>query len=70
MNTFLAGNLQGKRALRIHSCRRENNIKMDLKEIGWKGGLHSSGSGKGKVVGSCEHGNEPSGSIKGGEFLD
>jgi hypothetical protein len=21
------------------------------------------------VVGSCEHGNEPSGSIKGGEFL-
>jgi len=22
------------------------------------------------VVGSCEHGNEPSGSLKGGEFLD
>jgi hypothetical protein len=22
------------------------------------------------VVGSCEHGNEPSGSIKGGEFFD
>jgi len=22
------------------------------------------------VVGSCEHGNEPSGSIKGGKFLD
>jgi hypothetical protein len=22
------------------------------------------------VVGSCEHGNEPSGSIKRGEFLD
>jgi hypothetical protein len=22
------------------------------------------------VVGSCEHGNEPPGSIKGGEFLD
>jgi len=22
------------------------------------------------VVGSCEHDNEPSGSIKGGEFLD
>jgi hypothetical protein len=22
------------------------------------------------VKGSCEHGNEPSGSIKGGEFLD
>jgi hypothetical protein len=23
-----------------------------------------------ELVGSCEHGNEPSGSIKGGEFLD
>jgi hypothetical protein len=22
------------------------------------------------VVSSCEHGNEPSGSVKGGEFLD
>jgi len=22
------------------------------------------------VAGSCEHGNEPSGPIKGGEFLD
>jgi hypothetical protein len=24
----------------------------------------------GSVAGCCEHGNEPSGSIKGGEFLD
>jgi hypothetical protein len=32
--------------------------------------LNSSGSGEGPVTGSCEHGNEPSGSIKGGEFLD
>jgi len=24
----------------------------------------------GPVAGSCEHGNEPSGSIKGGEFFD
>jgi hypothetical protein len=32
-------------------------------------GLDSSGSGQGLVAGSCEHGNEPSGSIKGGEFL-
>jgi hypothetical protein len=31
--------------------------------------LHSYSSGKGPVVGSCEHGNEPSGSIKGGTFL-
>jgi hypothetical protein len=31
--------------------------------------LDASGSGHGSVSGSCEHGNEPSGSIKGGEFL-
>jgi hypothetical protein len=30
----------------------------------------SSGSGYGPVAGSCEHGNEPSASTKGGEFLD
>jgi hypothetical protein len=32
--------------------------------------LDSLGSGQGQVAGSCEHGNEPSGSIKCGEFLD
>jgi hypothetical protein len=31
---------------------------------------YSSGSGWGPVAGSCEHGNEPSGSIKYGKFLD
>jgi hypothetical protein len=33
-------------------------------------GLDSSGSEQGPVAGSCEHGNEPSGSVKVGEFLD
>jgi hypothetical protein len=33
-------------------------------------GLHACGSGYGPVAGSSEHGNEPSGSIKGREFLD
>jgi hypothetical protein len=33
-------------------------------------GLDSSGSGKGPVEGSCEHSNEPLGSIKYGEFTD
>jgi hypothetical protein len=32
--------------------------------------MDESGSGKGPVAGCCEHSNEPSGSIKGGEFLD
>jgi hypothetical protein len=32
--------------------------------------LDSSGSGYGMMVGSCEHGNEPIGSIKSREFCD
>jgi hypothetical protein len=33
-------------------------------------GLDASSSGQGPVAGSCEHGNERSGSVKGGIFLD
>jgi hypothetical protein len=33
-------------------------------------GLDSYYSGYGPVTGSCKHGNEPVGSIEGGEFLD
>jgi hypothetical protein len=32
--------------------------------------VDSSGSGQEPESGFCERGNEPSGSIKGGEFLD
>jgi len=32
-------------------------------------GLDRAGSGQGQVAGSCECGNEPSGSVKCGEFL-
>jgi hypothetical protein len=32
--------------------------------------VDASDSGQGPVAGSCEHGNEPLGSIKGGEFLE
>jgi hypothetical protein len=35
-----------------------------------KCGLDASGSGQGAMVGSCEHGNEPLGSIKGRELTD
>jgi hypothetical protein len=38
---------------------------MDLSEIGWGEGLYgvdSVGSGQGPVAGSCEQGDEPSGS--------
>jgi hypothetical protein len=33
-------------------------------------GLDSSGSGQVPVTDCCEHGHEPSCSIKGGEFFD
>jgi hypothetical protein len=33
-------------------------------------GLDASDSGSGSVADSYEHGKEPAGSIKGGEFLD
>jgi len=36
----------------------------------WGCGLDRSDSEQGQVTGSCEHGNEPSGSIKCGEFLE
>ena len=52
--------------------RWEDNIKMNLREVGWEQRLDRSGSGsaQGQVAGSCEYGNEPSGSIKYGEFLE
>ena len=47
------------------------HIKMNLQEVGCSGyGLDRAGSGYGQVVGTCECGNEPSGSVKCGEFLD
>jgi hypothetical protein len=41
-----------------------DDIKMDLREIGRKCGLDSSGSGQKLVAGFCEHSNEPLGSIR------
>jgi hypothetical protein len=51
--------------------RWEDNIKLDLREMGinW-GKLDPDGARLGPVAGFCEHGDEPSGSImKSGYFL-
>jgi hypothetical protein len=55
----LVGRPEGKRPLGRPRRRWEDNINRDQ----W-GELDSAGSGKGPVVGFCEHGNGPVGSIK------
>jgi hypothetical protein len=46
-----------------------DDIKMDLREIGWDG-MEWIDETQRQVEGSCEHGNEPSGSIKFGKVLE
>jgi len=36
----------------------------------WGYGLDRAGSRQGQLAGTCEYGNEPSGSLNCGEFLD
>jgi hypothetical protein len=66
----LVGKPEGRRPLERPRRRWDDNIKMDLREVGWGGhGLDQSGSGYGQVASSCECGYEPSGSINAGNFL-
>jgi hypothetical protein len=58
----LVGKPEGKRPLERPRRRWEYGIKMDLREIGWGGGVESPGSGWGPVAGCCECGDELSGS--------
>ena len=64
----LVGKPEGKRPLGRPRRRWVDNIRMDLQEVGC--GLDWAGPGQGQVADACECGNEPSGSIKCGEFLD
>jgi hypothetical protein len=57
------GKTEGKSPLGRPRRRWEDNIKLDLQEVG-------CGPGSGQMAGTCECGNERSGSIKCGEFLD
>jgi hypothetical protein len=65
---ILVGKTDEKRPLGRPRCRWEGNDKIDHKEIGC--GLDLSGSEQETVVSSCELGNESSGFMKDGEFLD
>jgi hypothetical protein len=58
---ILVGILEGKRPFGRPRCRWEDNIKMDLQEMGceaWTGLIWAG------MVGTCKCGYEPSGSIK------
>jgi hypothetical protein len=50
--------------------RLRDFLKRIFKKYFIKSGLYPSGCGYRKVTAFCEHGNEHSGSIKGGEFID
>jgi hypothetical protein len=62
---LLVGVSKGKRQFGRRGLKWEDNIKMYLREIAY-GSVDCSAlaQDKGPVAGSCERGNEPSGSIK------
>ena len=71
MYRVLVGKPDGRRLLGRPRRRWENNMKIDLQEVGCGGyGLDRAGSREGQVAGIFECGNEPSGSMKFGEFID
>jgi hypothetical protein len=67
---ILVGDPEGKGQHGRPRGRWENNIRMNLKEIRWKGVDWMHLVQDRDQWRTREHGNEPSGSIKGGEFVD
>jgi hypothetical protein len=65
---ILVGRHEERTPLGRPRCRWEDDIKLDLLEVGWEG--MDWIDLEGEVAGCCGCGNEPSGSIKLGEFLD
>jgi hypothetical protein len=67
---ILVGKPEGKRPLGRYRRRWEDNIKMDLTNIGlevWTGFIWRK---TGTSGGPCEYGNKPSGSIKCWEIIE
>jgi hypothetical protein len=56
--------------LERHKRRWQNNIRIHLKQIGWRTWTGLIWLKQGQVAESCECGNEPSGTIKCWECLD
>lgn len=59
-----------KRPLAGTRCRGEYYIKLELREIGRRGLLYTSGSGRAPLVDRHEYVDERAVSIKGRELLD
>jgi hypothetical protein len=67
----LMGKPKGNRQLERPRLRWEDNIKIGLQEVGCGGrDWIDHTSGYRQVAGTCECGNEPSGYVNCGEFLD
>jgi hypothetical protein len=63
MYRVLAGKPEGKRPLGRPRRRWEDEMRVDLREIGLGGcGLDSTGSGQGPVACCCKYDDEPAGS--------
>jgi len=71
VHRVLVGKPEGKRPLGRPRRRWEDNIKMDLQEVGGGcGDWMELAQDRERWLVLCEYGNELSGSIKCGEFLD
>jgi hypothetical protein len=70
MYTELWWENEENRSFGRHRRGWEDNIKMDLQDVGWGHGLNRSGPREEQVTGTCECCNEPPGSIKCGEFFN
>jgi hypothetical protein len=66
---ILVGKPEGKRPLGRPRRRWVDNIKMNLREIGWDGVDWMDIAQDRHLDGSCEHGIEPPGSQNAGKFL-
>jgi len=70
VNRVLVGKPEGKRPLGRPRRRWEDNIKMDLQEVGCGCMDWIELAQDRDVAGTCECSNEPSGSLKCGKYLD
>jgi hypothetical protein len=65
----ILGKYEEKRPPERPRCMWEDNIRMDLRVKGWEGVEWLHVTQDRDEWWACEHGNEPSGSIKSGYFL-